>query len=195
MPALLWLALIPALIIGALQLRTGGGMPVHVVGSGPLVSLVADDAPEDTFFRFYVEPSESLRRTAERSFENLGLWPDMIVLGFDASSLPEAFGPEEEAATRAQLRALTEASENAAAVTVLVNFQIPFNGRPGLRGDIERLNEWMEGSLCGRLPLLHCVDVAALGDSPAATRRAISAGVEDAKAQADALRDRILTWR
>lgn len=194
-PALLWLALIPAVMIGAVQLRTGGGMPVHVVGSGPLLLLEADDAPEDTFFRFYIEPRETLKETSERALTNLGLWPDMIVIGFDDSALMFPMSPVEEAEARRQIRAIAEGAENAAAVAVILNFRIPAGADTEYRARVEGMNLWMREDLCLRSALRHCVDISTRGGDVAGARRAISEAVAAAKTPADELRESIVTWR
>lgn len=170
-------------------------MPVHVVGSGPLTLVEAGDAPEETYYRFYVMPAESLEATAERSLANLGLWPDMIVLAFDERALAPPMSREEEATARGLIRSVAEGAENAAAVTVLLNFRVPEGEAAGYRARVERMNAWMREDLCRGGENRHCVDIGSDGGDANRVRLAVSRGVSAARADADELRRFLITWR
>lgn len=163
-PWIVWALLAPLLIMGGWRLWTGGGVRIHVVGSGVLTELGEQDAPEGTFYDLEVVADEPVEDTRARVETLIASWPDVFVFALDESV------PDEDAL--ATYEALATAAENATAVPVIV-------GRP-------EEPEAFRNELCARGPegarLRVCVEP---GDDVAG---AVAGGVREGRARHDALR-------
>jgi len=163
-PWIVWALLAPALILGGWRLWTGGGVRIHVVGSGVLTELSADDAPEGTFYDLDVVAGESSAETRERVEAHIASWPDVFVFALDGDV------PDDEA--MATYDALATAAENATAVPVIVGRR----SEPAAFAD----------QLCANGPNGPRLRVCVLpGDDVAG---AVAGGVREGRARHDALR-------
>jgi hypothetical protein len=188
---MVWALLAPAVVIALVQWNRPDGKRVMVVGAGLVHQLVPEDAPrgshapKGTFYDLSTVAHEPLGGTEQRVQETLRGWPDVIVIGIDASALVDA-----GAIARAQrvLATLTKAAENATAVPVVLS-PAPGPGDGGrVRAASEELHDWFRRELCQQPGLRLCVDVLPHAGDVAAVRAAVGAAVLDAVRRHDALR-------
>lgn len=80
MPPIVWAFIVPALIIGAVQLHRPDGKRVHVTGSGYVHALTTEDEHSDAFFyELDTRDSETVDATTKRTRELLNHFPRIVV--------------------------------------------------------------------------------------------------------------------
>jgi len=213
-PWIVWALLAPAVVIGAVQLWTGGGKRVPVVGAGVIGVLRHEDAPPDTHYTLDVErqlqrqveqqqkqaarvrqsvigsTSPATRAMAEnlarRAERAIAEWPDVIVIALDAAELDGGAGAEREA--KSTLRTLTEHAENATAVPVVANLAPWPEAGEEIREAAGRVNEWWRTELCREEGLRIGLELVPHAADADAVRDAVAAAVLDGIARHDELR-------
>jgi len=176
-PWIVWALIAPAVVIGAVQLWTGGEPRVPVVGAGALAHLRSEDAPEGANYGLDVERRERPERTAERVEEAIRGWPDVLVVGVDASHLE---GEQAGLAVCQTLGTLATHAENATAVPVVASLTLPSGASDATREAVEAGNTCWRETVCAKDGLRLCLDLTPHVGDPQAVRDAVGAAVLDA---------------
>lgn len=177
-PPIVWGMLVPALIIGAVQLRRPDGRRVHVVGAGYVADLAEQDEQEDAFFyELETVAHESVDDTVARTRALLPEWPRVVVVAFDAAAVAGGDGTE----ARVKMRALVEKLESVQAVPVVLPPRALPGDPPAVHALAEALDPWFYANLCQLGELRHCVKLdpgpTAPADWKAALQRTVATAV------------------
>jgi len=133
-------------IIGLVQLRTGGGVRVPYVAAGVGAVVTGDDHPEGAYFTLDTVPHETFAQTAGRVEEHIREYPDVMVIGLDADALTDDDESEREA--MATLMTLAEHAENATTIPVILSLTPSEAPTGALAERTERIHEWWRRELC-----------------------------------------------
>ena len=183
-PWMVWALLAPAVIIGAVQLATGGAKRVTVVGAGPLSTLRADDAPEGYRYDLRLRAHEPIPAAVKRVEDSVAQWPDVLVFAL-ARSVER--GDSAQMACAA-LGRLAQQAENATAVPVVVGFAAAAAAKAAQRAAVREANRCLREVVCAGSRARLCVDIAPYGDDDRGLRQALASAVVDAGARHRAYR-------
>lgn len=159
-PWWVWVALVPAVLIGLNQLRKGGRQRIELAGAGPVHTLGFAEVPED--LRFYPDTvaREGAEASAARILEGLVIQPAVFVFGLDLSSWdPERTPPE---VMQERYAELMRRAENAATVPVSVGPWVAAAASAEQRAAVSALSAWWRRGPCARAVRLLCVQVDGL---------------------------------
>lgn len=174
-PWLGWAIITPALIIGLVQLQTGGGVRVPLVVAGVGSAVGDGDHPEGAYYTRDVVPHEAFAETAARVEEHIREYPKMMVIGLDGDALEDTDASEREA--MAVMMTLAGHAENATTVPILLSITPARPTTGGLRERVVRLHGWWRRELCPGGRYRVCVDLAPHAEDPAAVREAVRSGM------------------
>ncbi|MBW2462042.1 MAG: hypothetical protein JRH11_10385 [Deltaproteobacteria bacterium] len=175
LPWIVWAFITPALIIGVVQLQTGGGIRTPYVVAGVGAAVGEDDHPEGAYFTHDVVAHESFAETADRVEEHIREYPKMMVIGLDGDALEDTDESEREA--MAVQMTLAGHAENATTIPILLSLTPSTTPRGSLGERLARLHEWWRRELCRDGEFRVCVDLAAHADDPVAVREAVKSGM------------------
>jgi hypothetical protein len=180
-PWIVWAAIAPLIIIGAIQLRTGGGVRVPFVVAGVGAVVTGDDHPEGAYYTLDTVPRESFAETADRVEEHIREYPDVMVIGLDGDALEDT--DESERQAMANMMTLARHAENATTIPVILSLTPSEPSSGGLAERNARIHDWWRRELCQGGEFRVCVDLAPHAGDAAAVKEAVISGVTHALAE------------
>ena len=153
-PPIVWGFVVPALIIGAVQLNRPDGRRVHVTGGGYVHGLtVEDEASEAYFYELDTREAESIDDTIARTRALLQHFPRVIVVGFDVAAIESSA----EAEAKLKMRELVRKLESNQVVPVVLPPRATAGAPAELEQRAEALSPWFTTTMCKTSKLRICV--------------------------------------
>lgn len=159
-----WVALIPAILIGLNELRKGGRLRVEVAGSGAVALLGTTSPPTGLRFGMEIDDS-SFETSVERIREVLRLHPGIVVFGIDGS--PIAQGTVSTTVAKERLATLVREARNSATVSVIVGYHTRVEPTAEGALALADVDRWWRRDLCRTHKRLRCVSLSETDGSEA----------------------------
>lgn len=185
-PWVVWIALVPAVLIGLNELRKGGRLRVEVAGAGPVALLADAPAPPGLRWGMDAVRHAALDDAVARVDAVLALHPGIVVFGLDAD--PIARGEVDDEAAKAALAGLATRAQRAATVAVIVAYHPLVESTATGSTALARIDEWWRRDICRAHRRLRCVSLDEAGRDPVEIRRALHAAIADGVRHLEALR-------
>ncbi len=184
-PAWVWLAILPGVLIGLNQVRKGGRERAELSGAGPLYLLKSEDALEA--LRYYPTTLAHAPISEARALiiEEILIQPSVFAFSLDLEAWAQDKDPVSD--LEAIYTELHRRTQNAATMTVAVGPWLPDSAPLAKRIALEEVRQWWRSGPCQRAKRLVCVDLAEL-QGEAEMKAALQAGMQTALSRLKSIR-------